>query len=261
LRGKLRPAVPFEVWQWRDVLKLFRKAQDAVAKIQTDDYYVKTYQRGELLFYPEILRWIYADGWARNARMKPGDEVIKFLDIGAKFLTMAAFARQTLNADVYALDFMFPDSSKLLAEKMNIHLEEMNIELGEIPFGKKFDIIVFTEILEHLNFNPVPTLMKIKNKLAKDGVLYLSTPNAKWWGRIGLQGEQYYDKWSDIPDVNPDTPIRDDHIWQYNVAELLHVVNAAGLVVVDFDYGWNLDNLQSRRHFNLKLQRREDVVI
>lgn len=246
--GELYTENRVEARNWRCILRKFKIAQNITAEYASS-YYCKVYRKYDLLYYPEVLKWLYADAKSRS-------EKIKFLDIGAAYGVMSVFATKFLYADVYATDFTDRFHSPELARLFNIKWVQSNIETEPIPFDEKFDIIVFTEVLEHLNFNPVPTLVKIKNAMAKDGTLYLSTPNAKFWGRLN-----FYEKLSDIPNLNPNTLINGEHIWHYNVQELLYIADAAGLAVVDFDYGWSKDYVCSRRQFNLKLKRKEDISI
>jgi len=52
--------------------------------------------------------------------------------------------------------------------------------------NKKFDIIVFADVLEHL-YDPVSILNFYKQFLNESGVIYVSVPNiAIWYARIGL---------------------------------------------------------------------------
>jgi len=227
------------------VYKKYQEAQELVAKHTPSDYF-KVYREHEVGYSREILKWIFTDHFNGG----------KVLDIGTAYGTFSVFAKQTLGMDVYAIDFVDNYAPKDLFSKMGINFQITNIETEDLPFNEKFDMIVLTEVLEHFNFNPIPTFIKIKNALAKNGVLYISTPNAKFWGRLNT-----YEKLSDIPCVNLKTPIQDQHNWHYNVAELISVINDAGLSIVDFDYAWDIPSEKSRRHFNLKIMRKEDVII
>ena len=80
----------------------------------------------------------------------------------------------------------------------------------------EFDIIIFTEVMEHLNFNPKPTLKKIHDLLKMNGRLYLSTPDASDWGRI----TKYYKSIEEMPNPKNVEKIIDDHIYQYKKEEL-----------------------------------------
>ena len=91
---------------------------------------------------------------------------------------------------------------------------------------------MLTEVLEHLNFHPVPTLRKLRSLLAEDGRLFLSTPDSAEWGRV----TKHYGSLAEIPPPQPGRPLVDDHVWQYSRSELLSVVREAGLDVVRFAY-------------------------
>ena len=53
-------------------------------------------------------------------------------------------------------------------------LENLNTDV----FGKqKFDLVLFTEILEHITFNPLSFWQKIYGLVSDQSIIYLSTPN------------------------------------------------------------------------------------
>ena len=52
-----------------------------------------------------------------------------------------------------------------------------NVEVEDIPFDGLFDVVLFCEVIEHLARDPMAALLRIKEKLAPDGYLVLSTPN------------------------------------------------------------------------------------
>jgi 2-polyprenyl-3-methyl-5-hydroxy-6-metoxy-1,4-benzoquinol methylase len=75
-----------------------------------------------------------------------------------------------------------------------------NIEKDPLPGGQLFDVAIMTEVLEHLNFQPVPTLKKIHASLRPGGTLFLSTPDADGgWGR----STKYYRSLAEIPALDP----------------------------------------------------------
>ena len=74
-------------------------------------------------------------------------------------------------------------------------------------------------------------MVKIRNRLSEDGILYLSTPDSDYCGRI----TKYYQTLAELPKaVRGRTPI-DDHVWQYNQAEVEGLLKAAKLRIVRFD--------------------------
>ena len=53
-----------------------------------------------------------------------------------------------------------------------------NVETYE--FKKEFDAVVLGDVIEHVD-NPGLVLDNIREHLAPDGVMFVTTPNAKWW--------------------------------------------------------------------------------
>lgn len=54
----------------------------------------------------------------------------------------------------------------------------LNIETENLPFQNNFfDLVIFSEILEHLLHNPIPVLKELKRVLKNSGSLLITTPN------------------------------------------------------------------------------------
>ena len=105
-------------------------------------------------------------------------EVKEVLDVGALFGTMSIFlakkGKQVTAVDGYV--DKIPDKLKL---KYNLNFIFTNLE-SEIypPFPEnKFDLVLMSEILEHLNYNPVSALLLIRKTLKPGGYLVITTPD------------------------------------------------------------------------------------
>lgn len=81
---------------------------------------------------------------------------------------------------------------KLLNVKIDSTNSELNFDYDRIP--GKYNTIFCFEVLEHL-FNPLFFLESLKKCLAKNGIIYLSTPRN---GCTGLRW--YYRHFNEIPD-------------------------------------------------------------
>jgi len=173
---------------------------------------------------------------------------VNCLDIGCAYGTLAVFCKTNLKCDTCCTDYTAKYISRHLLNKYNIDFAVSNIELDEFPWDKKFDIILFTEVLEHLNFHPVATLRKIRNMLSDNGVLYISTPDASQWGRV----TKYYERIADMPNPTAGIPIIDDHVYQYSVAEFRKIVHDAGFKIQKLKFAPGLIN----RHINAELVRK-----
>lgn len=105
----------------------------------------------------------------------------KLLDVGTHMLHFSTVAKE-LSYDVYGSDieqFVNDDINKLRIQHYGLREPKIcQLENYFIPFdNNSFDIIVFAETIEHLNFNPLPILKEFYRLLKHDGILVISTPN------------------------------------------------------------------------------------
>jgi len=216
-----------QTWRRRRTpwMREIRACQQIIAECDPHPQYLTTYRRGEVYFWLPIPGWLHEDARTRK--------IERALDIGCGYGTLALFAKRTLGCEVYCADCTDTYISKSLIAGHKLNFAVSNIEVEWPPWPGPFDAILLTEVLEHFNFNPVPTLEKIRKLFAPGGRLYLSTPDAEAWGKV----TRYVARWQDLPKA-PDTPpgeFIDDHVYQYARDELLEVVTSAGFRVVRLD--------------------------
>jgi 2-polyprenyl-3-methyl-5-hydroxy-6-metoxy-1,4-benzoquinol methylase len=218
-------------------MKEINNCQNEILFQSRHPHYIAAYKNEEISYWLHIPKWIYERRQVKR--------INKCLDIGCAYGTLALFCKRVLNCEVYCTDFGDTYINRALIEKYNFNFQINNIELDEFPWDFVFDIIVFTEILEHLNFHPLATLRKLHSLLADDGVLYLSTPDSSQWGRV----TKYYPDLESMPKPQAGMPVVDDHVYQYEKDELLHLFSSAGFKIINFSYAPGVLN----RHFNFEL--------
>jgi 2-polyprenyl-3-methyl-5-hydroxy-6-metoxy-1,4-benzoquinol methylase len=214
-----------------------RSCQREIAAIAENPFYAKNY-RGEETWY-----WLRIPGWMSELAAS-GFRVRRALDIGCAYGTLALFCRRTFDCEIYCTDFNDVCLSPALRNEYAFHFAINNIERDDFPWELRFEAVIFTEVLEHLNFHPLSTLRKIRDLLTPDGKLFLTTPDAEEWGRA----TRYYSRLDEIPELKPDSPTVDDHVWQYTKDELFGVLEESGLKIDRFSYSPGTPN----RHFNLQ---------
>lgn len=202
--------------QISNCLESIGPAQKLVSEHITHYYYLQSYKAEEHLY------WIHLPGWI--AEFASQRKINAVLDVGCAYGTLLAYTMQTAKCQGYAIDFKNPYLSKGLIEHFGIHFQCANIELDPLPWAAKFEIILFTEVLEHLNFQCVPTLRKLREALAPGGRLYLSTPNRADWGACN----KYYRRYEELPSPSSSASIVDDHVWHFSRSELLQQLATAG---------------------------------
>lgn len=112
--------------------------------------------------------------------VSPGSEV---LEMGSHYLHSSLILSK-LGYKVHAMDvdsFWGIDFVLKRGQENNIQpIVENNLEAlnSQNEVNEKYDLILFTEILEHITFNPINFWKKVYS-CAKDGAkIYISTPNA-----------------------------------------------------------------------------------
>jgi hypothetical protein len=91
---------------------------------------------------------------------------------------------------------------------------------GKAPY----DLIVFTEVLEHLSVSPLVLLHHLIAMLAVDGVLYLTTPNFFRLENLAKIRRRQ----NPLPIYPEDNSDRHHHTREYAMAELLAIITEAG---------------------------------
>jgi len=118
---------------------------------------------------------------------------IRILDIGSHYLHLPIILKK-YDFDLHGLDInTFTDLNLVQrrAKEENIDNRTIHSDLedGKFPFEKneKFDLILFTETLEHLSFQPHKMWEGIFKLLKKEGKVYITTPNSLSLRRIAYQ--------------------------------------------------------------------------
>jgi 2-polyprenyl-3-methyl-5-hydroxy-6-metoxy-1,4-benzoquinol methylase len=213
------------------------QAQSEISALNPNGYY-ETYKKYEFGYWQYIPNWIFR--YCQNNNVK------NTLDVGVAYGTLALFTKLISSCDLYGVDFVKYISDDLV-KKYDIKYQINNIEIEQFPWDIKFDVILFTEIMEHLNYNILPTLLKIKSLLSKNGKIFLSTPDAFFWGKCNE-----YKNWQDMPDISKIIEIKDQHIYQFGETELLEIFKTVGL---KFDKIMWADGFNGMKHFNIQLSK------
>ena len=102
-----------------------------------------------------------------------------------------------------------------------------NVEFDEFPWESgSFNLVVFTEVIEHLTYDPTHSLAEIHRVLKDGGYMVLSTPNALRWEylRKMIRGKNYYPPYSGYG-----TTAR--HNREFSVDELSELLEGCGFEI------------------------------
>ena len=111
----------------------------------------------------------------------PERDSARVLELGA-FFGVNCMALRDLGYKVTAADvpeFMDIPAQKERYAQRGIDTRGVRLEDYILPFDdESFDVVIMCEVLEHLNFNPLPLLKEINRIGSPNSIFYLSLPNA-----------------------------------------------------------------------------------
>lgn len=169
-----------------------------------------------------------------------GYSQVKLLDVGCAYGSIAIGAK-ILGYSVTATDFNREYVNEYSLNKMGIDFYEWDL-YEEAPFEKSkalYDVVVFTEVLEHLDFNPAIALLHIRDVMRPGGKLILSTPrreDSRNWGSNDLKDVKQH--WSHLP-WERSAEREDRHYHLYCQAELIELLDVCGFKVTSGAVLWN----------------------
>ncbi len=107
---------------------------------------------------------------------------VRILEIGAFCgIVATALAKANKRFEVTAWDVpMFMQDHRLNEHYREVGIRQGAGNLATLPLefqDEAFDIIVCCEVIEHLNFNPLPVFCEFSRLLRLNGILYIGTPN------------------------------------------------------------------------------------
>ena len=121
--------------------------------------------------------------------------------------------------------------TSLLEEKYNIKIENTTGDLDEkLKLGEKdtYDFVHYNNVIEH-QFNPLLTLIQIKEVLKKDGLLILGTPLKPKWITSAKCHFHEFDEYTYINLINRAgfEEIKRDHFYkQYSIKGIRNILGS-----------------------------------
>ncbi|HEY9820503.1 MAG TPA: class I SAM-dependent methyltransferase [Candidatus Sericytochromatia bacterium] len=187
--------------------------------------------KGELLYLNQM-KSSYIRTIVDIVSSVPPNKNIKVLEIGS-FLGIVSIVLSKIGYEVYSTELPEFISNKNLQRKLEengVSYHQVNLKNYSLPFSPNtFDIVIMCEVLEHLNFNPIPIIKEI-NRIEKiNGLFYLSLPNlASLGNRIKLlRGQSIHNRIEDyFLELNPDVKwVGAIHWREYTITEISEMLD------------------------------------
>jgi SAM-dependent methyltransferase len=199
------------------------KRDPASSAIAGDRAFENKYMQGALFRWKHTLKAIPVSA-----------EPLRVLDIGATPFTIIV-KREFPHYRIFTVDL-----TELLKERCDdegIELRTCNLDAGKLPFDSgAFDVVIFTQVLEHVFFPPTELLREVRRVLGVSGKLLLSVPNIAGlsnrlrllFGRTVLQDADGQFQ------VNSNAQMHGHgHLHEYTRHEIASICRSAGFTVVN----------------------------
>ena len=156
----------------------------------------------------------------------------KFLEVGTTALIPLALSKLAPELDLTVTDFnldkpkLGEDTFTLQDQSINLKVARVNIEDEPLPFdNNSFDFILLSEVIEHMEVDPMYMLSEINRVLKVGGTLLVTTPNCASTGAIHkiINGIEPYFYMQYRHDRS-----RYRHNYEYSIHSLTAVLKAAG---------------------------------
>jgi 2-polyprenyl-3-methyl-5-hydroxy-6-metoxy-1,4-benzoquinol methylase len=215
--------VKLSIWASLTPQQRLQHAQQIITRfhqLRPHSYYIDKYRDAEADYWFPIL-----DQMDSQLSKRPHQKV---LDVGPAYGTLLLYAA-LWGAKGYGMDMYHQYWSKELEQNYSIEWAQKNIEADDIPWKEPFDVILFTEVLEHMNYHPGPVFRKFFDALNPGGVLFLTTP----WGRA--YGTAKNPDLSQMPHYRPGLPFSDKEHKYYTLDEIMWLAKHAGFTASYLD--------------------------
>jgi SAM-dependent methyltransferase len=151
---------------------------------------------------------------------------------------------------------LFPESRVAVADRPGVKIRSdrfdeihtvdlLDDRLDEIDLERRFDIIVFSEVIEHLQTHPTNVARFLLRHLTDDGYVVLTTPNLFARSKLRLIGQRR----SPLPPYPPTYGRADSphfHVREYGMGEMLSMIEAAGGSISAFFFSACWDRPETR---------------
>lgn len=168
---------------------------------------------------------------------------IKLLDIGTSPLTFILRKRYP-NIDITTLDLSSNLSKRCKEANINFVQADLN-HPDKLPTSKKYDVIIFLEVLEHLRSDHKKVMKWLSNILQDNGTCILQTPNKYSLKQLILTligGLTIWDRFS----KRPKSPDEFSHFKEYSLSELKSLISSVhAFQIIKASYPLYYDTLNS----------------
>lgn len=156
------------------------------------------------------------------------------LDVGTAYGALPML--MVRKGKVSACDMTSKFTSVKMLKDHKIDFFKYNLEKGG-KLKDKYDLITMTEVIEHLNSNPLPVIKKLYDALEAGGSLFVATVAKEIHGETTAMNNGQKGLWNDLVSWK-DIPTykgkwKDEHTFHYDQFELISLLTEAGFGIIE----------------------------
>jgi SAM-dependent methyltransferase len=171
------------------------------------------------------------------------EKKVNILEIGSLYGVVSKSLKK-IGYSIFALElpeFYQSKTLQALYKNAQIPFSGVNLRLSKLPYESNFfDAVILCEVIEHFNFNPLPTLKETNRVLKPGGLLYVGTPNlVSIKNRLSMiKGQSYRDPieyYFQQLDKRFNI-IVSTHWREYTMAEMAEMIEKMGFEIISHYY-------------------------
>lgn len=164
----------------------------------------------------------------------------KILDIGCAYGFYDIILKNHFGCDISGMEIEeSADAYCRLLYKHDIPVIRKRISKEKLPIdAESFDIVIFSEVIEHLRISPLRALRDIHRILKPGGMMLLTTPNICYLRNILnlLGGKNILQEFPDDDELLDNISDEISHVRVYTMGEMKRLLEKAGFNIVESIY-------------------------
>lgn len=180
----------------------------------------------------------------------------KILDIGIAYGFYDIILKEDFGLDITGMELQENIAAYSFLPKLH-NIQMIAGGLSQKPClipDNSFDVVIFSEVIEHLRISPIRALLEINRILKPEGLLLITTPNVARLSNILrlFIGKNIVEMFPDDDSELNHVTDRMTHIREYTMDELKMLLRRAGYKIIEAKYSLSNDRIPPQENIGRK---------